>query len=63
MCLEELVEVLPNFRNPVNNLLELFVMNTSAGFCFEKFSSEISTEEPFDGFHVVCTQNPSEVVM
>ena len=74
MCLEELVEMLPDAWNPLHHVVRrsvghpgrrsaLGVHATSSDLSVGEAASQIARQEPVDRFHVVGTQHPTEVVV
>ena len=64
---EELVQMIPKFWNPIDNLIELRVQSNAIGshfyFCLNQFPFEISEQKSFNGFGMISADNPTEVVM
>ncbi len=55
--------MLPDFRHPVHDLVQITVPHTSLHLLGDHFPPEEASEETFDGFHVVGTKHPAEVVV
>ena len=64
MSLEEFVDVLPDFGQPFDDLVQFEVRSASRG-CLrcDQATSEESTEEATDRLNVVGVEDPSKVVM
>ncbi len=55
--------MLPYFRHPIHYLGQIRISCFIQDFRFHKLPAQISTEESLNGFHVICTEHPAEVVM
>lgn len=58
VCLQEAVEVVPNPRDPVNNLHQLHVARSAADLRLYQLPPQVTTKEAFHWLHVVGTQHP-----
>lgn len=59
MSLQEAVEMLPHFRDPINDLHQLHVPYSIGHFCFDQLSPEVAPQETLDRLRVVGTEHPS----
>lgn len=60
VCLQEAVKVMPNSRDPVDNLYQLHVACSAANLHLDQLPPQVATEEAFHWLHVVGTQHPSD---
>lgn len=63
MRLQELVEVLPDFGDPLDDLLKGRIAGASLDLLVDGATPEEPSEESLDGLHVIGAQHPAEVVM
>ena len=63
MCLQELVEVLPDLGDPLHNLLKVVVPDPDLDLLVHGLPPEVAAKEALHGLHVVGTQHPAEVVV
>ena len=63
MRLEEAVEVLPDLRQPVGDLVEARVAHARPQLLLHELSPEVAAEEALDRLHVVGAEDPTEVVV
>ena len=60
MRLQEAVEVVPNPRDPVDDLHQLHVARSAANLRLDQLPPQVAPEEALDRLHVVGTQHPPE---
>lgn len=60
MRLQEAVEVLPNTRDPVDDLHQLHVARSAANLHLYQLPPQVATKEAFHWLHVVGTQHPPD---
>ena len=63
MRLKELVQVLPDFRDPFNDLLQRRIASASFNLPVNSLAPKVAAEEALDRLHVVGTQHPTEVMV
>lgn len=60
MRLQEAVEVVPNPRDPIDDLHQLHVACAAADLCLNQLSPQVAPQEAFHRLHVVGTQHPPD---
>ena len=60
VCLQEAVEVVPNPRDPVDDLHQLHVPRSAADLRLDQLPPQVAPEEAFHRLHVVGTQHPPD---
>lgn len=60
VCLQEAVEMVPNPRDPVDDLHQLYVARPAADLSLNQLPPQVATQEAFHWLHVVSTQNPPD---
>lgn len=60
VCLQEAVEVVPDPRDPVDNLHQLYVACSAADLHLDQLPSQVAAKETFHWLHVVDTQHPPD---
>lgn len=60
MCLQEPVEMVPNTRDPVDDLHQLCVACSTADLCLDQLPPQVTTQKAFHRLRVVGTQHPPD---
>lgn len=55
VCLQEAVEMVPNPRDPVDDLHQLYIARSAADFRLDQLPPQVATQEAFHWLHVVGT--------
>lgn len=60
MRLQEAVEVVPNPRDPIDDLHQLHVARAAADLRLNQLSPQVAAQEAFHWLHVIGTQHPPD---
>lgn len=61
MCLQEAVEMLPDTRDPLDDLDQVGVTRATADLSFQKLPAQKTTQEALHWFSVIRTKQPSGI--
>lgn len=60
VCLQEAVEVVPDLRDPLDDLHQLRVPRAAADLSLDQLPPQIAAQEALHRLHVVGTENPPD---
>lgn len=60
VCLQEAVEVVPDPRDPLDDLHQLRVPRAAADLRLDQLPPQVAAQEALHGLHVVGTENPPD---